>query len=296
VRPIAGRFCYLSVYDRHNTEYVNKSKSLYANCKGDLKKMTPKPRTAPRPGAKTSIRSAFAQRLRQATEKHDIADLAVKIGVTPVTLYRWLSAKFDPSLAKLAQLADAMEVNLGWLVTGTGPVDSRRALRHARLADYETAEYAATEGGSDQAPIAFHEPWLFELLYGTHDEPTLFGTADMKPPLLMEVLDDSMEPTIKKGALLLIDRSFGIGPKIRKRPPSEARSAYDGIYVFRLGSSPDRVDGSSDHLVVRRVQYRLDGTMVVTGDNPKYPVESYPPDAPNRPKPLGRAVWGAGRI
>jgi phage repressor protein C with HTH and peptisase S24 domain len=257
--------------------------------------MKPKPRTL-KPGAETSIRSAFAQRLRQATEKHDIADLAIKIGVTPVTLYRWLSAKFDPSLAKLTQLAAAMEVNLGWLVTGTGPVDSRRALRHARLADYETTEYAAAETGSDQAPIAFHEPWLFELLYGTRKEPTLFGAADMKPPLLMEVRDDSMEPTIKKGALLLIDRSFGIGPKTLKRPPSEARSAYDGIYVFRLGSSTKRLDASSNHFVVRRVQYRLDATMVVTCDNPKYPVETYLPDAPNRPQPLGRAVWGAGQI
>jgi len=258
--------------------------------------MKPIPRTASRSSAEASIRSAFAQRLRQATEKHDIADLAVKIGVTPVTLYRWLSAKFDPSLAKLARLADAMKVNLGWLVTGTGPVDSRRALRHARLADYETTEYAGAEGASDQAPIAFHEPWLFELLYGPRKEPTLFGATDVKLPLLMEVRDDSMEPTIKKGALLLIDRSFGIGRKARKRPPSETRSAYDGIYVFALGSSPDRFDASSDHLVVRRAQYRLDATMVVTCDNPKYPEEVYPPDAHNRPRPLGRAVWCAGRI
>jgi phage repressor protein C with HTH and peptisase S24 domain len=258
--------------------------------------MKPKPWTLKR-GAETSIRSAFAQRLRQATEKHDIADLAVKIGVTPVTLYRWLSAKFDPSLAKLTQLADVMEVNLGWLVTGTGPVDSRRALRHARLADYETVEYVAAETRSDQAPIAFHEPWLFELIYGPRKEPTLSGAAaDMKPPLLMKVRDDSMEPTIKRGDLLLIDRSFGIELKTRKPPPSEARSVYDGIYVFRLSSSTKRLDASSNHFVVRRVQYRLDATMVVTCDNPKYPGEIHPPDAPTRPKPLGRAVWGAGRL
>lgn len=118
----------------------------------------------------------------------------------------------------------------------------------------------------------------------------------MKPPLLMKVRDDSMEPTIKRGDLLLIDRSFGIGRKARKRPPSETRSAYDGIYVFALGSSPDRFNASSDHLVVRRAQYRLDATMVVTCDNPKYPEEVYPPDAHNRPRPLGRAVWCAGRI
>ena len=41
-----------------------------------------------------------------ATEKHEISELASRIGVTRTTLYRRLSAKFDPSLAKLAQLAE----------------------------------------------------------------------------------------------------------------------------------------------------------------------------------------------
>jgi hypothetical protein len=52
--------------------------------------------------AEASYRSTFAQRLKQAAEKHEISDLAAKIGVTPATLYRWLNAKFDPSLPKLA--------------------------------------------------------------------------------------------------------------------------------------------------------------------------------------------------
>jgi hypothetical protein len=109
-------------------------------------------------------------------------------------------------------LADALNVNLAGLVTGKGPVDSRRALRHALLAEYETVEYAAAENSSDKPPLAFYEPWLFELLLGATRE-----FSQMKSPLLMEVRDDSMEPTIKSGALLLIDRSFGIDRETPKR-------------------------------------------------------------------------------
>jgi hypothetical protein len=32
-----------------------------------------------------------------------------------VTLYRWLNGEFHPSLPKLAELADAMNVNSSWL-------------------------------------------------------------------------------------------------------------------------------------------------------------------------------------
>src|ERR1700724_4214557 len=86
----------------------------------------------------TSYRTAFAERLEQATKNHEIAELASKVGVTPTTLYRWLNAQFDPSLPKLAELAEAMNVSLAWLVTGTGPIDARRARRHALLEQYES--------------------------------------------------------------------------------------------------------------------------------------------------------------
>ena len=106
------------------------------------KSPTPKKKMSP----EALYRSEFAGRLKQAAENHDIGDLASKIGVTPATLYRWLNGKFDPSLPKLAQLADAMQVNLAWLVTGTGPFDSRQALRHALLENYGTTDFEAAGG------------------------------------------------------------------------------------------------------------------------------------------------------
>ena len=82
------------------------------------------------------VMSALAERLREAAENRDVGELATKVGVTPVTFYRWMSAKFDPGVAKLSELAEALNVSLAWLITGQAPMGRRQAIRHARLADY----------------------------------------------------------------------------------------------------------------------------------------------------------------
>jgi transcriptional regulator with XRE-family HTH domain len=247
--------------------------------------------------AETSYRAAFAERLKQATKNHEIAELASKVGVTPATLYRWVNAQFDPSLPKLAELAEAMNVNLAWLVTSTGPIDARQARRHALLEEYGAPDFESAGGKPGKSPLAFYERWLFKLLYGSQEEPKVFGATDMNPPLLMEVSDDSMEPTIAKGDLLLIDRSFGVTPTVQHRPAGGGRSVHDGIYAFRSGSLRGDGNNPTGHLIIRRLQYRLDATMVVRCDNLIYPAEVYalkrqkPP-----PVPVGRVIWRGGGI
>jgi phage repressor protein C with HTH and peptisase S24 domain len=242
-----------------------------------------------------AYRSTFFARLNQAAENHEIGDLAKKIGVAPATLYRWLKGNFDPSLPKLAELAAAMDVNLGWLVTGVGPMGSRQAARHALLEGYDRVEFEGVDGNAEKAPLAFYQPWLFRLLFGPWEDPTLINATDMKAPLLVEVREDSMEPTFLQGDLLLVDRSFGTGSNELRRALNDQRSPSDGVYVFRARSAHTGADESAGHLIVRRVQYRLDRTMIVRCDNPKYPEEPYGPRA-SRPVPEGRVIWRAGRI
>lgn len=252
-----------------------------------------RPRTQ-KGSSESSVMSALAERLRKAAEGRDVGELAAKVGVTPVTLYRWLSAKFDPGVAKLSELAEAMNVSLAWLITGQGPMERRRALLHARLADYTTPEYATSQGSSDRPPIAFLEPWLFGFLYGPSSDSTTLVAGDTRPPLLLTVPDDSMEPTIKRGALVLFDRSFGL--RVMTRAPAAAGSVHDGIYLFRLAPSPKGSETAPPQLLIRRVLFRLDGKMIVRCDNPKYPEEIYARETRNRPTPIGRAVWLADRI
>jgi transcriptional regulator with XRE-family HTH domain len=234
--------------------------------------------------------SDLGERLRKAVADRDIGELAARVGVTSVTLYRWLGAKFDPGIVKLSMLADVLDVSLAWLVCGVGPMRRPRARLHALLSDYAPIEYLGPQGGSDQPPIAFLESWLFGFLYGSTSDSRTLVAGDMRPPLLVEVPDDSMAPTLRRGALVLVDRSFGM-PNVMGSPPG---SVYDGIYALQPAPSRERQHTGSTHVVIRRVLYTLDGKMIVRCDNPQHPQETY--ETRKRPTLIGRAVWHADRI
>ena len=200
---------------------------------------------------------------------------------------------FHAALPKAHDFAAATNINLAWLVTGQGPVDARQAARHALLEQYQTVDFEPREDKAGKAPLAFHEPWLFELLYGSREEPKLLAaSATMNPPLLMKVGEDSMKPTISKGDLLLIDRSFGLIATEHQRAQREHRSPFDGIYAFRARALSSNGDAALGQLLVRRIQYRLDGMVIVRCDNPKYSEEIYR----NPPRPCGRVVWRGAAI
>jgi sterol desaturase/sphingolipid hydroxylase (fatty acid hydroxylase superfamily) len=65
------------------------------------------------------------------------------------------------------------------------------------------------------------------------------------------------------------------------------------VRAFRV---PSLGGSRKGHSIARRIQYRLDGTMVIKCDNPKYPEEVYALDSRNLPVPFGRVAWRAGRV
>jgi phage repressor protein C with HTH and peptisase S24 domain len=86
---------------------------------------------------------------------------------------------------------------------------------------------------------------------------------------VIEVEGDSMEPTLRDGDEILVDRA-----------PRPLRS---GLHVIRL----------DDVLLVKRLEPGPSGTLQVISDNPAYP-------RLERPRAdiaiLGRVVWKGGRV
>jgi hypothetical protein len=62
------------------------------------------------------------------------------------------------------------------------------------------------------------------------------------------------------------------------------------------GVLSDGAKPSPGLLVVRRIQYRLDGKMAVRCDNSKYPEEVYVLESQDLPVPVGLVVWRGGRV
>lgn len=85
----------------------------------------------------------------------------------------------------------------------------------------------------------------------------------------IRVAGDSMDPTLRDGDEILVDRT--------PRPPR------DGIHVLR-------VDGA---LLVKRLETGRPGKLVLKSDNPIYdPIEL----APAEVEVIGRVVWKSGRL
>ena len=87
--------------------------------------------------------------------------------------------------------------------------------------------------------------------------------------MLVSALGDSMEPTVRTGDLLLVDRS----------PESPLE---DGIYLIQIEQS----------LSVKRLERRMDGSVTVRGDNPKASKEELISKKElARLKNIGKVVW-----
>ena len=103
-----------------------------------------------------------------------------------------------------------------------------------------------------------------------------FGTRWMReqgldPAMLSSIVvaGDSMEPTLRDGDEILVDRS--------------PRAWRDGIHVVRAG----------DALLVKRLDTGRPGTLALVSDNPAYRVVEL---LPEEVQVIGRVVWKSGRL
>ena len=85
---------------------------------------------------------------------------------------------------------------------------------------------------------------------------------------LIKARGDSMEPTIHAGDLLLVDTRIH---SIKD----------DAIYIIE----------SENHLVVKRVQQSLDGSVTIISDNPRYEKQVIEPTRAKELKIVGRVRW-----
>jgi phage repressor protein C with HTH and peptisase S24 domain len=88
--------------------------------------------------------------------------------------------------------------------------------------------------------------------------------------MLVEVIGDSMAPTLEDSDLILVDLG-------------EPRFKQDGVYVLRRDTE----------LVVKRLQRRPDGKLIIRSDNPAYETTLVSRESLGI---IGRVIWAAGRI
>ena len=207
--------------------------------------------------------------------------LARAMGVSPSAFRKWLKGEAEPSRERLVSLAKAAGVGIGWLVSGEGaepdfrepgaaadPVgrDLATLARFVKLPRRVTT--AAAGGGATQPDwaqsefIALRQDWIQRAV---NVDPSNVG--------LEIAVGDSMAPTIHDGDLLLVDAA--------------ARELGQfGIYVVEVAGGR----------LVKRIQRKIDGTVVLISDNPSYEPDYLHPVNLGEIKVIGRVVWIGGMV
>ncbi|MEQ1889728.1 MAG: S24 family peptidase [Alphaproteobacteria bacterium] len=196
------------------------------------------------------LNSGIYQRLRFAEKmlfkNRSAAADAANVGKS--TFSRWIAGN-DPSFEALARLADSVGLSLDWLASGRGEMHRSAGGGGADtfiLVPQYDVQAAAGAGAipADEGPLgflSFRRDWVRRTL-GANPASLAVITAT----------GDSMEPTVRQGDLLLIDLS-------------QAGVTENGVYVLEREGA----------LLVKRLQFTLEGGLLVHSDNPVYRLESY---------------------
>jgi phage repressor protein C with HTH and peptisase S24 domain len=217
----------------------------------------------------TLVDAGLRARLTQVIESFgSVVMVAKAVGVSDNAIYKWLAGRGQPSVTNLVSLARAARVSIEWLATGEESKQSAQAITRAvEHGDFifmprNRIRFSSGREGilrSDQVvdSIAFRAEWVKRRL-----------STESRDLLLIEVVGDSMAPTVEDADLILADLA-------------EPRFRQDGIYLLRHDSG----------LAVKRIQRRPDGKLLIRSDNPKY--EAMVVSTVNV---IGRVIWTGGRV
>lgn len=218
----------------------------------------------------TVVDEEFRRRLRLIMQQFgSVADLARAVGVSDNAIYKWVSGRGQPGMISLVNLAKAAGVSVEWLATGRGaPAKGSGATESMGAAEFVSMPRHTLRDGGARSLIQssqivdylnFRSDWLQRAL-----------AADPRQLALIEVVGDSMSPTIDEGDLALADLR-------------EARFRHDGVYVLRTGAD----------FSIKRLQRQLDGSLIVRSDNPAYDPQAASLDGIII---FGRVIWIGGRL
>jgi phage repressor protein C with HTH and peptisase S24 domain len=175
------------------------------------------------------------------------------------TIQAWRVGKARPPLIEMAALAKAAGVSLDWIATGIKSTDEDVVL----VPRYDVTHDGALlyMPGADFLRVPF---WRTELERVNADIPqTIALVADGR----------EMEPSIRDGAMLAVDRS-------------RSDMAVSGVYALR----------PRNRLILARSEMRLDGSLILTSDSRPGEKQEVAASAVGALRPIGMVVLALTRV
>lgn len=209
---------------------------------------------------------------------------AKRAGINDTSMRAYLKDTM-PGLDKLVAIADASGVTLDWLARGMEPrsITGGDAAGHVSMPSAGQGgmlmiqQAGSTEGfalvprldiqaSAGNGRIAINEEPLEYLAF----QAAWLRGRGINPASarILTARGDSMEETIRDGDVLLVDTSID-------------RVRDNSIYVVVLG----------DMVLVKRIHGRINGSLQLISDNPRYPAEEVPKGEVDQLHVAGRVAW-----
>ena len=175
-------------------------------------------------------------------------DLAEYLGINHISLATMKKRGKIP-YDKVLDFCAKRKISINWLFYDQA-VDSTRdeTEKYARIRYFNNI-YASAGGGA----INYDEESEYIRIDARILEKLNYTPNDSKHLEAVNVIGESMEPTLKDGNVVFVDKE--------KRDIQKG-----GIYLLL----------TENGLFIKRVQYRVDGSCDIISDNPVYPVERLP--------------------
>ncbi len=223
------------------------------------------------------------ERVKQITGWKKYGELAEFIGTTSQSLSGVKGRGAFP-LEWAFKIARAYRSTTDWIVTGEGEAKRGEPV-YPHAEGIKTADTAGEPGeGFVQIPryevvasagggAVIHSEQIVDHLSFKADWVRNALGVPVKDLALINVLGDSMEPTLSDGDLILIDMST-------------RRVKDNAVYVLQLNGT----------LLVKRIQRKLDGSVIVRSDNTIYEPETVNSEMLDSLNIIGRVVWCGRRM
>jgi phage repressor protein C with HTH and peptisase S24 domain len=210
---------------------------------------------------------SVGSRIREIRGEMQQAELAEKLNIHKNTMANYERGERFPDVNVLLKILDVFpDIAPGWLLTGDGSKRKSEPVREGFVMfsemQIDVDHGCQIEGKQVVDFISFKEEWLQSVLRVPKNHLTL-----------LTVRGDSMSPTLNDGDIVLVD--------VRA-----ARVTDSALYVLEM----------EDSFLVKRIQKKLDGSVVIKNENPLYEAENLPRDKVPSLKVAGRIVWYGKRI